>query len=260
MSGCRRIGSNSMLIKPSLSGWERASNFKRWIRTRYNWDPMWSNFKPRSIISELTIDNHLSMKEHVQRICRSSFYQLRQIRTVRTSLTRAACESLAHAFVSSRLDYCNSMLFGINESLLDKLESVLHAAARLVQQKRKFDSISTDIHDKLHWLPIRQRIEFKICVLVYRCLHGTAPDYLAEMLTLTALQRHRSAALGTLVLPMTVGALYGPRSFRSAAPKLWNSLPLNSRNSNLTLIMFKKQLKTALFERAYGCQMRTAPP
>ena len=212
----------------------------------------------------VTIDNHLSMKEHVQRICRSSFYQLRQIRTVRTSLTRAACESLVHAFVSSRLDYCNSMLFGINESLLDKLESVLRAAARLVQQKRKFDSISTDIRDKLHWLPIRQRIEFKICVLVYRCLHGTAPDYLAEMLTLTAdvpaLQRHRSAALGTLVPPMTVGALYGPRSFRSAAPKLWNSLPLNSRNSNLTLIMFKKQLKTVLFERAYGCQMRTAPP
>ena len=214
----------------------------------------------------VTIDNHLSMKEHVQRICRSSFYQLRQIRTVRTSLTRAACESLVHAFVSSRLDYCNSMLFGINESLLDKLESVLRAAARLVQQKRKFDSISTDIRDKLHWLPIRQRIEFKICVLVYRCLHGTAPDYLAEMLTLTAdvpaLQRHRSAALGTLVPPMTVGALYGPRSFRSAAPKLWNpnSLPLNSRNSNLTLIMFKRQFTTVLFERAYGCQMRTAPP
>ena len=100
----------------------------------------------------VTIDNHLSMKEHVQRICRSSFYQLRQIRTVRTSLTRAACESLVHAFVSSRLDYCNSMLFGVNESLLDKLESVLRAAARLVQQKRKFDSISTDIRDKLHWL------------------------------------------------------------------------------------------------------------
>ena len=106
-----------------------------------------------------------------------------------------------HAFVSSRLDYCNSMLFGINESLLDKLQSVLRAAARLVQQKKKFDSISTDIRDKLHWLPIRQRIEFEICVLVHRCLQGTAPDYLAEMLTLTAdvpaLPRHRSAALGT---------------------------------------------------------------
>ena len=106
----------------------------------------------------VTIDNHLSTKEHVQRICRSSFYQLRQIRTVRTSLTRVACESLVHAFVSNRLDYCNSMLFGINESLLDKLESVLCAAARPVQQKKKFDLISTDIRNKLHWLLIRQRI------------------------------------------------------------------------------------------------------
>ena len=208
-----------MQIKPSLSGWNCASNFTKWHQTRYNWDPMWSNFKPRSMISELpNVDIHLSMKEHVQRICQSSFHQLRQIRTVRTSLTRAACESLVHTFVSSRLDYCNSMLFGINESLLDKLESMLCTAAHLVLQKRKFDSIYTDICDKLHWLPIHQGIEFKICVLVYRCLHGTAPDYLAEMLTLTAdvpaLQRHRSAALGTLVLPMTVGALHGPRSFR----------------------------------------------
>ena len=103
-----------------------------------------------SDVVKVTIDNHLSMKEHVQRICQSSIHQLCQIRSVRSSLSRAACESLVHAFVSSRLDYCNSMLFGINEPLLDKLESVLRTAARLILQKRKFDSISTDIRDKLH--------------------------------------------------------------------------------------------------------------
>ena len=73
---------------------------------------------------------------------------------------------------------CNSMLFGINQSLLDKLESILCTAACLILQKRKFDSISTDIRDRLHWLPICQRIEFKICVLVYRCLYGTALHYI----------------------------------------------------------------------------------
>ena len=70
---------------------------------------------------------------------------------IRKSLTRAASEALVHAFISSRLDYCNSLLFGINQSLLDKLQAVLRAAARVVLKKLKFDHISDDIRDELHW-------------------------------------------------------------------------------------------------------------
>ena len=126
------------------------------------------------------IDDLLSVKDHVQRICRSSFYQLRQLRAVRKSLSMESCEALIHAFVSSRLDYCNSLLYGINKFQLDMLQSVLRASARLIFRKRKFDSISLEICDKLHWLPVKKRIDFKICAMVYKCLHGGAPPYLVD--------------------------------------------------------------------------------
>ena len=128
------------------------------------------------------IDEQFTMKEHVRKICCSAYYQLRQLRVVRKSLSTKACEALVHAFVSSRLDYCNCLLYGIAEKQLDFLQSVLRSAARLVLRKRKFDSISSDMRDKLHWLPVKQRIEYKICMLVYKCRRNEAPAYLVEML------------------------------------------------------------------------------
>ena len=128
------------------------------------------------------IDSQLTMREHVQRVCRSSFYQLRQLRVIRSSLSMKTCTALVHAFVTSGLDYCNSLLSGINKELLNRLESVLRSAARLVLRKRKFDPISDDIRNTLHWLPVRQRIEFKLGILVFKCLHGDAPSYLVESL------------------------------------------------------------------------------
>ena len=104
----------------------------------------------------------------------------------------------------SRFDYCNSLLYGINKLQLDMLQSVLRASARLIFRKRKFDSISLEIRDKLHWLPMRKRIPFKICTTVYKCLHGGAPPYLVEMLPVTdtpALRRLRSATRGDLITP-----------------------------------------------------------
>ena len=85
------------------------------------------------------IDGRLSMRDHVERMCRSSYYQLRQLRVIRNFLSTKTCAALVHAFVTSRLDYCNSLLAGINKELLNKLESVLHSAARLAMGKRKFD-------------------------------------------------------------------------------------------------------------------------
>ena len=123
------------------------------------------------------IDEQFTMKEHVRRICCSAYHQLRQLRVVRKSLSTKACEALVHAFVSSRLDYCNCLLYSIAEEQLNFLQSVLRSAARLVLRKRKFDSITTDMRDKLHWLPVQQRIEYKICMLVLKCRRNQAPTY-----------------------------------------------------------------------------------
>ena len=201
------------------------------------------------------IDSQLTMREHVQRVCRSSFYQLRQLRVIRSSLSMKTCTALVHAFVTSRLDYCNSLLSGINKELLNRLESVLRSAARLVLRKRKFDPISDDIRNTLHWLPVRQRIEFKLGILVFKCLHGDAPSYLVESLSLVsvnpALQTHRSASRGDLVVPRTRTVRMGPRSFCVSGPKLWNSLPLEIRTHEQTLAAFKAKLKSHLFTNAY---------
>ena len=191
----------------------------------------------------------------MQRVCRSSFYQLRQLRVIRSSLSMKTCTALVHAFVTSRLDYCNSLLSGINKELLNRLESVLRSAARLVLRKRKFDPISDDIRNTLHWLPVRQRIEFKLGILVFKCLHGDAPSYLVESLSLVsvnpALQTHRSASRGDLVVPRTRTVRMGPRSFCVSGPKLWNSLPLEIRTHEQTLATFKAKLKSHLFINAY---------
>ena len=163
------------------------------------------------------IDGQLTMREHVQRVCRTSFYQLRQLSVIRSSLSMKTCTALVHAFVTSRLDYCNSLLYGINKELMNRLESVLRSAARLVMKKRKFDPISEDIRNTLHWLPVRQRIEFKLGILTFKCLHGDAPSYLTESLSKVAvnpaLQAHRSATRGDLVVPRTRTVKMGPQEF-----------------------------------------------
>ena len=90
---------------------------------------------------------------------------------MRHSLTRNALLTLVHAFLCSRLDFCNSAMFGVNSYLLDRLQSILNAAARLILQIPKFGSISSAIRDELHWLPVRSRIVFKQCLLVRSCHH-----------------------------------------------------------------------------------------
>src|SRR6218665_3147041 len=126
------------------------------------------NFKSSVINLGVTIDGPLTMRDHMLRICRTSFYQLCQLRVVRGLLSIETCTALVHAFVSGRLDYCNSLLAGLTDELTNKLQSVLRLAARLVLRKLKFDPFTDDLHDQLHWLPIRQRIQHKLGVLVYK--------------------------------------------------------------------------------------------
>ena len=195
-------------------------------------------FQPTVNDLGVTIDGPLTMREHVQRICRASYYQLRQLRVVRNSLSTDVCVMLVHAFVSSRLDYCNSLLAGVSDELVNRLQSVLRSAARLVLRKRKFDPISIDLRERLHWLPIRQRIQYK----------------LSDMLTLVSADpyscRLRSAAHGDLTVPWTRTVRMGPRSFAVSGPKFWNSLAPELKHPNISLASFKSLLKTELFIRA----------
>ena len=166
------------------------------------------------------------------------------------------------ALIASRFDYCNSVLYQINTTATKTLQSVLHSAARLIMRKWKFDRITPTLQDDLHWLPVRERIVFKLCSIIFKCRHQTAPQYLQELcvpVTASTSRRHlRSAARGDLQVLACHTSSFGPRSFTACAPKLWNSLPLSLRDPTLTLTLFCSRLKTHLFGLAYGRALVTA--
>ena len=213
------------------------------------------HFSPRWTILEccadlgVLIDSQLTMREHVQQVCRTSFYQLRQLCVIRSSLSMKTCTALVHAFVTSRLEHCNSLLSGINKELLNRLKSVLWSAACFAKRIRKFDQIFEDIRNTLHWLPVCQRIEFKLSILAFKCLHGDAPSYLTESLSKvavnSALQAHRSATRGDLVVPQIRTVKMDPRSSCVSVPNpnALESLPLEIRYHEQTLESFKAKLK-----------------
>ena len=200
-------------------------------------------------------DCEMTMLYHVNSITRSCFYHLCQLHTVRRALTYDSAKLLAHAFVSSRVGYYNSLFFGASAHVLRKMQAVLNAAARLVCGLGRFDHIMPAMRDDLHWLPVRQRIEYKIALLVYNYLHRAAPLYLSDYcaaITETN-RRHNlhSISRGDLLQPRTRTHRLGPCSFRSSSPSVWNSLPVTVRDNSLTLGQFKQHLKHHLFCAAY---------
>ncbi|XP_046640305.1 uncharacterized protein LOC124323802 [Daphnia pulicaria] len=194
-----------------------------------------------------SIDSTLSMIPQVKDVCRKAIFQLRRIGKVRKYLTKAAAKSLIQALVLSNFDYAiNALLFGLQNELLERLEKIKRLAARLVVGAKKNDRITSHMK-ALHWLPLRQRIVFKLMVLTYRFLNGTAPRYLSSLVSRChPLRSLRSATSGKLNVPNIKSDRYGGRSFSRAAPVLWNELPLSVTYAT-DLKSFKTSLKLICF-------------
>ena len=154
-------------------------------------------------------------------------------------MTADVAKILVNAFITSRVDYCNSVFNNISAVGILPLQRVLNAAARVIVRKRKYDHITASIHDDLPWLPVHQRVEFKLCRLVYKCLHQSAPSYLAATcVNIDEMEGRchlRLAAHGDLVKPTTRGRTYGQRSFAVAGPSIWNSLPSSLKDYSLAI-------------------------
>ena len=103
-------------------------------------------------------DSTMSMKQHISFVCKSAHYHLRNIGLIRKFITRDSCEKIVHAFVSSKLDYCNSLLFNVPANQLHRLQRLQHIAARIITLTRSSEHI-TPILKSLHWLPVKQRIQ-----------------------------------------------------------------------------------------------------
>ena len=151
--------------------------------------------------------------------------------------------------MSSRLDYANSLLYGVNSSQIQRLQRVQNRAAKLIVKARKRDHV-TPLLKQLHWLPIKQRILFKIMTAIYKCLQNKAPTYQASLIVPRHYVRSglRSSSDNTLLhVPRTYSAV-GDNAFQAHAPRLWNELPQYIRLSP-SLDAFRKALKTHLFEQ-----------
>ena len=165
------------------------------------------------------------MSTHISKLCGVAFYHLHNIKRIRKYLSRESTEMLVHAFITSRVDYCNSLLYGLPNYQLNKLQRVLNASARLVCNSPTFCHISPLLRG-LHWLPVIARIEFKVLLITFKAIHGLAPKYLCDLLTfLSSLYNLRSS--DSILLSMLAGRskMLGDRTFMVAAPRLWNSLP-----------------------------------
>ena len=203
------------------------------------------------------IDADVTMSAHVTAVVKTCFAALRQIRSVRRSMTRTTLLTQVHALVVTKVDYCSSVLSGIPGQLLQRLQSVFNA--RLVFSARKSGHISP-LLPELHWLKVQEIIQFRLCVVAYRCIIGTAPSYLAETLHLTAdvgsRRRLRSVlrpecSTSTLVIPSTRRTTLDDRAFPVTAARAWIALPSSVRSAPSQL-QFRRDLKTALFQSSYS--------
>ena len=125
------------------------------------------------------LDSHLNMSKHVTSDCKSAFFHLYNIRRIKNYLSRENLLTLVHAFITSRLDYCNSVLYGVPKEQISKLQRVQNAAARLVMDIGKYSYITPALYD-LHWLPIHAGIHFKILLLAFKVIHWQTPAYLSN--------------------------------------------------------------------------------
>ena len=193
----------------------------------------------------------MTMSSHVGKVCSKAFRGLYNIRQIRKFLSEDSTKTLIHAFVTSHLDYSNSLLYGIPKYQLDRLQRVLNTAARLTCYVPRFNHITPTLME-LHWLPVKFRIHFKVALLVFKSLHGLAPPYLSELIQVKSEGRYALQSQDKMLLnvPRTTCKTFGDRSFAASVPKLWNELPLALRQCQ-SLVTFKNGLKTFLFKLAY---------
>ena len=188
------------------------------------------------------LDNKLSFNVQVNQCVQSCFMTIRKISSVKCFLSQDHRKVLVTSLVLSQLDYCNGILFNINGDTMRRLQAVQNCAAKLIFNRRKYDNGLSALFDTLHWLRVKERIAFKILLLVHKCLYCKSPVYLNDLLSLT----DNFIRTGNLI---TVKTNYASSNgaFSVSAPYLWNKLPVDIKLETRT-VQFKRKLKTYLFD------------
>ena len=193
------------------------------------------------------------MSTHIDNVCKSAFYQLRNIARVRRYLSFHTTKQLVHAFVTIKLDNdYNASLYGPPKEQTGKLRRVLITGARLLTGSYKYDHI-TPVLMQLHWLPVEQRIVYKIVLLTIKALNEIAPQYIADMISYYTPSRCLRSTLNLLNKPRFSVNSYVGRAFYVSSPRLCNNLSSTVRACT-DFSEFKSKLKTHLFDTAYNAK------
>ena len=180
-------------------------------------------------------------------VCRAAYLELRRINSIRNLLSVDVVKTLVCSLVLSRLDYCNSLLVGLPQYLIKRLQEVQNAAARSILKTPRSEHISPLLLN-LHWLPVNRRILHKVAALCHTSLSGSGPQYLSDFTHVYTPARSLRSSSDTRILstPNVKLKSYGKRSFAYHGPSKWNSLPLTLRYQQES-DFFKQAMKTHLF-------------
>ena len=178
-------------------------------------------------------------------------YKLRNLRNIRNHFNKSNFETLIHAFITSKLDFCNSLFSGLPKSTLRPLQLVQNYAARLILRRGRYER-SDPLLFELHWLPVARRIDFKVLLITYKARNNLTPTYISELFVPVNHPNYlRSANNDNLHYNLTSSARIGDCAFSVYAPRLWNTIPNVIKNAN-SVAIFKSRLKTHLFNLEFS--------
>ena len=201
------------------------------------------------------MNRDLSMNSHISKILQASFSAFRQIRSIKKCLSYDSLRTLAVALILSRINYCNTLLAGLPEKQLCRVQSLINTTARLITGTRKFDH-KTLVLKKLHWVKVRDRGVYKILLLIFKCRLGYGPKYISERLIpiseMPERRKLRSSDSTNLCVPKSKISSIGKRRFEVESPSLWNGLPEGLRRVR-KVKDFRKRLKTNFFFKISNC-------
>jgi hypothetical protein len=178
----------------------------------------------------VTLDKSLTFNKHVNLVSQSCYYHMKALRHIRHCLDNHTASLIANALISSRLDYASSVLLGAPQYVINKLQCIQNALARIVLQS---DSLahSQPLLQQLHWLPVHSRIRFKLATITYRALSSNSPYYLASLLHQYQPVRSLRSSDQQYLVPTPSSIDFGFHSFRCSAPAIWNTIRLEIRSS-----------------------------
>ena len=205
----------------------------------------------------MVFDSNFNFSNHVSQVIKATRVQARDLYRIRPLLDLNTSVLLANALVSSRLDYCNSLFLSLTDFELRRLQLVQNSLCRVVTRSSKFSHITPQLK-KLHWLPVKHRVQFKIGLITYKILNQGQPVYLRGLIhpyTSSRNTRRSTLKLKYLQAPTFDRKVYKSikhffNSFSHYAPVLWNSFPFHVRNSP-SVASFRKHLKTHLFSSSF---------